>query len=90
MPKKTIFETLQETLHTTHLLKLFDKMDRYEMDPIRTVDATERTRDSGLKDRRADGRTDGRTDGVKQHSSSYSHIEYTYCSVYLKWVCKVA
>ena len=45
----------------THLLKLLDKMYKYEMDPTRTVGATERTQDVG----RRDGRTDGRTDGVK-------------------------
>ena len=48
------FEILQETLHTTHLLKLLDKMYKYEMDPTRTVGATEQTRDAG--------RTDGRTE----------------------------
>ena len=51
------FEILQNTLHTTHLLKLLDKMCKYEMDPTRTVGATEQTRDAG--------RTDGRTDRVK-------------------------
>ena len=45
---------MQETLHTTHLLKLLDKMHKYEMDPIRTVGATEQTRDAG----RMDGRTE--------------------------------
>ena len=55
--KNSNFEILQETLHTTHLLKLLDKMYKYEMDPTRTVGATERTRDAG--------RTDGQTDWVK-------------------------
>ena len=41
------------TLHATHLLKLLDKMYKYEMDPTKTVGATEWTRDAG------------RTDGVK-------------------------
>ena len=40
-----------------HLLKLLDKMYRYEMDPTRTVGATEWTRNVG--------RRDGGTDGVK-------------------------
>ena len=44
---------MQETLHATHLLKLLDKMYEYEMDPTKTVGATERTRDAG------------RTDGMK-------------------------
>ena len=39
----------------THLLKLLDKMYKYEMDPTRTVGATEWTRDVG----QMDGRTDG-------------------------------
>ena len=58
--KNSNFEILQETLHATHFLKLFDKMYKYEMDPTRTVGATERTRDAG---RTRDGRrTDGRTE----------------------------
>ena len=57
--KNSIFLIWQKTLYATHPLKLLDKMHKYEMDPIKTVDATERTRD-------ADGRTDRRTtDGVK-------------------------
>ena len=52
---------LQETPHATHPLKLLNKMYKYEMDPTKTVGATERTRDAG----RTDGQTDGRTDGVK-------------------------
>ena len=55
MPK---IQILPETLHTTHLLKLLDKMYKYEMDPTRTVGATERTRDAG----QTDGRTDGRSE----------------------------
>ena len=43
---------MQRALHATHL-KLLDKMHEYEMDPTRTVGATERTWDAG------------RTDGVK-------------------------
>ena len=58
--KNSNFEILLETLHATHLLKLFHKMYKYEMDPTRTVGATERTRDAGLT---LDGcGTDGRTD----------------------------
>ena len=48
-------QILRETFHMTHLLKLLDKMCKYEMDPTRTVGATERTWDAG--------RTDGQTDG---------------------------
>ena len=52
-------EILPETLHATHLLKLLDKMYKYEISPTGTVGTTERTRDAG----RTDGRTDRRTDG---------------------------
>ena len=37
------FEILKQTLHTTHLLKLLDKMCKYEMDPTSIVEDTERT-----------------------------------------------
>ena len=52
--KNSNFEILQVTLHATHLLKLLDKMHKYEMDPTRTVCTAEQTRD--------EGRTDGRTE----------------------------
>ena len=52
--KYSNFEILQETLHATHLLKLLDKMYKFETDPTRTVGTTERTRDAG--------RTDGRSE----------------------------
>ena len=45
---------LQETLHTTHLLKLLDKIYKYEMDPTRTVGATERIPDAGQMDGQMD------------------------------------
>ena len=34
----------------THLLKLLDKMYKYEKDPTRNVGATERTQDAGQTD----------------------------------------
>ena len=43
-------QILQQTLHATHFLKWLDKMYKYEMDPTRTVGATERTRDAGWTD----------------------------------------
>ena len=55
--KNSYFEIWHATLHGTHLLKLLDKMYKYEMDPTRTVGPTEQTQDAG--------RTDGPTDGVK-------------------------
>ena len=48
---------LQETWHMTHLLELLDKMYKYEMEPTRTVGATERTQDAG--------RTDGQSETNK-------------------------
>ena len=47
-------EILQETLHETHFLKLLGKMYKYEMDPTRTVGATEQTCDAGRTDRRTE------------------------------------
>ena len=63
--KNSNFEILQEPLHATHLLKLFDKMYKYEMDPTRTIGATERTRDTWRTQDGCgtDGRTDEQTDG---------------------------
>ena len=58
------FEILQETLHSTHLLKLLDKMYEYEMDPTGTVGATERMQ-NGRTDGRMDGWTSREMDGVK-------------------------
>ena len=60
--KNSNFEILQETLHTTHLLKLLDKMYKYEMDPARTVGATERTQDAGRTGGQTYGQTDGRSE----------------------------
>ena len=57
-------QILQETIHTTHFLKLLDKMYKYEMDPTRTVGATERTRDAE--------RTDGRTDDRRTEWNQYT------------------
>ena len=60
--KNTNFETLQEALHVTHLLKFLDEMYKYEMDPTKTVGATERIRDTGRMDGRTDRWTDGQTE----------------------------
>ena len=37
-------------------------MDKYEMDPTRTLGATERTQDAGQMDGRTDRQTDGRSE----------------------------
>ena len=58
LKKIPIIEILQETLHATRILKLLAKMYKHEMDPTRTVGATERICDAGWT-------RDGRTDGVK-------------------------
>ena len=52
--KNSNCEILQGTLHITHLLKLLDKMYKYEMDQTRTIGATEQTQDAG----RMDGQTE--------------------------------
>ena len=44
-----------QTLHMTHLLKLLDKMCKYEMDPMSIVEDTERTRFGPQTDRWTDG-----------------------------------
>ena len=49
---------LKRALHATHLLKLLDKMYKYEMDPMSIVEDTERTRFCPQTDRRTDGQTD--------------------------------
>ena len=54
---------LKRALQPTHLLKLLDKMCKYEMDPMSIVEDTERTRFCPQTDRQTDGRTDGQTDG---------------------------
>ena len=63
------FGILHAIIHAAHLLKLLDKMRKYEMDPTRSKGATEQTRDTGRTDgqvdRRMDGQAYGRTDIVK-------------------------
>ena len=54
----------------THLLRLLDKMYKYQIDPTRTVGTTERARDAG----RTDGQMDGQTDGVKPITSLYNDL----------------
>ena len=50
--KISIFWNLKQAFHTTHLLKLLDKMCKYEMDPMSIVEDTERTRFCPQTDRR--------------------------------------
>ena len=58
--KNSSSEILHKTLQATHLLKLLDKMYKYEMDPTRTVGATEWTQDKGQMEGCTDVRTDRR------------------------------
>ena len=53
-----ICHNLKRALHATHLLKLLDKMCKYEMDPMSIVEDTERTRFCPQTDRRRDGQGD--------------------------------
>ena len=59
--KNSNFEILQWPVHVTHLLKLLDKMCKYEMDLTSIVEDTEQTRFC-----RTDGWTDGQTDGQRE------------------------
>ena len=93
LPKIQILKFLQETLHATHLLKLLNKMYKYEMDPLRTVGATERTRDAG--------RTDGRSEtnippttllcrGYKKNTYLTIHCTQCHCCWCPGSLCHVA
>ena len=53
--KISIFFILKQSLHATYLLKLLDKMCKYEMDPTSIVEDTERTRFCPQIDRWTDG-----------------------------------
>ena len=53
-PKFHICKILKQTLHATHLLKLLDKMCKYEMDPTSTVEDTEGTGFCPQTDRQTD------------------------------------
>ena len=53
LPKFHIFLILTQTLHATHLLRLLDKMRKYEMDLTSIVEDTVQTRFCPQTDRRA-------------------------------------
>ena len=76
------FKILQETLHVTHLLKLVDKMCKYEIDLTRTVGATERTRDGGRMDGQTDGRTEWNQDTPQQLRCSVGYNQTTNIDIY--------
>ena len=70
------FGILQTNSKKTHLLKLLDKMYKYQMDPTRAVGTTEQTRNAG------------RTDGRKEWNQ-YSPPSTSLCRWYnkLPWWC---
>ena len=61
------FQILKQNFYVAHLLKLLDKMCKYEMDPKGIVEDTERTRFCPL--------TDGRTDDVKPVYPPFNFVE---------------
>ena len=83
---KENFWILKRALHATHLLKLLDKMCKYEMDPMSIVEDTERTRFCPQTDRRTDGRTDRRTDG--QGDTSIPRFQLRWSGGYNKRVVR--
>ena len=77
LPKFQNFWILKQTLHATHLLKLLDKMCKYEMDPTSIVEDTERTRFCPQRqtDRRTDGRPNGQTDKGEASTPPFNFVE---------------
>ena len=55
-------QIFKHTLHATHLLKLLDKMCKYEIDPANIVEDTEWTRFCPQTNRQTDRQTDRHTD----------------------------
>ena len=64
LPKHQILR-FKKNWHATHLLKLLNKMFKYEMDPASMVEDTERTQFHPQTDGQMDGRTDGWMGGQK-------------------------
>ena len=59
LPKRQILWFWKKKLsHVTHLLKLLDKVCKYEMDPASIVEDTERTRFCPQMDRRTEGQSE--------------------------------
>ena len=72
------FWILKQMLHATHLLKLLDKMCKYEMYPTSFVEVTERTRFCP----QMDGQTDRRTDDVKPVYPPFNFVEAGGIKIY--------
>ena len=71
LAKITNFLILKQSLHPTHLLKLLERMCKYEIDPTSIVEDRERTRFCP----ETDGWTDRRTDKVKPVYPPFNFIE---------------
>ena len=67
-------------------MKFLYKMYKYEMDPTRTVEATERTQDAG---RTRDGRTDGRTEWNQYTPPTTSLYNYTELQTQIWQISKI-
>ena len=79
------FWNLKNTLHATHLLKLLDKIRKYEIDLASIVEDTERTRFCPQMDRRTDGQMD-KVKPVYPPSAALS-MEYKNCSILIEITC---
>ena len=79
-----MFESLENIIRDT-LLKLVDKMCKYEMHPASIVKATERTRFCPQKDGQADRRTDGQTGG--QGETSIPPFNFVEAGVLRGYLC---
>ena len=77
-PKLQNFWILKRASHATHLLKLLDKMCKYEMDPMSIVEDTERTRFCPQTDRRTDGQGDTSIPPFQlRWSGGYNYMQHT-------------
>ena len=73
--------------NAAHLLKLLDKMCKYEMDPMSILEDTEQTQFCPQMDRRTDGWTDRWTDGQTDRRTRW--YQYTPLSTSLKGGIKI-
>ena len=68
--KTSNFKILKKNWHATHLLKLHNKMCKYEIDLASIVEDIERTRFCPQTDRRTDRQTDRQTEGKQGETST--------------------
>ena len=69
-----IFLILKQALHATHLLKLLDKMCKYEMYPTSIVEDTERTRLCPQTDRRTRWNQCSPFSNALMRGYNYAHV----------------